>query len=123
MTKRKMKAEPPDVIVTSRVPEPEEASEPKVALAPTVPIDVVKAMRPGTDTRVMDLEPIHKAAEAAGLAVSELLVCGGLIVRCGPFVPAFRGETVAEVVAKINTYQCKSCGTGGGHNPNCEKKP
>ena len=69
----------------------------------------------------VDLRPIHRAAEATGLAVTSLSVFeeGGLIVHCGPHVPPFTGATVAEIVALISTYNCKHCGTGGGHHPNC----
>lgn len=68
----------------------------------------------------VDLKPITKAVEAAGLTVTSLAVYeGALRVQCGPWVPTFTGATVAEVVAKINAYNCKHCGTGGGHHPNC----
>ncbi len=71
-----------------------------------------------------DVRPIFVAAEATGLQVTSLAVHEGLVVAtCGPHVPPFDGATVAEVAAKIRAYNCKLCGTGGGHNPNCEAKP
>lgn len=73
---------------------------------------------------VTDLRPIHAAAEAAGLKVTSLSMPGEFdgyryVATCGPHVPPFTGATVAEVLAKIAGYNCKHCGTGGGHTPNC----
>jgi hypothetical protein len=73
-----------------------------------------------TSVEAVDTTPIHAAAEATGLQVTSLAVHEGLVVAtCGPHVLPFTGATVAEVVAKIRAYNCKYCGTGGGHNPNC----
>lgn len=63
---------------------------------------------------------VRLAAERSGLRVSSIgMDDGGLWVRCGPHVPPFTGATVAEVVAKIDGYNCKHCGSGGSHTPNC----
>lgn len=118
-----MRVKPPDVIVTARPAEPEEASEPKVGLVSEAPLLTAPSPTPGGIVEV-DITPIHAAAEAAGLTITAMSADpSGIEVRCGRYVPAFYGMTVAEVVAKINAYQCKQCGTGGGHNPNCGAKP
>lgn len=69
---------------------------------------------------VVDLSPIRAAAERSGLSAPRIESAGdGYIVTCGPHVPPFVGATVAEIVAKIDGYNCKYCGSGGGHIPNC----
>ena len=82
-----------------------------------LPVDVGPAadlVRDAVDARFL------AAAEATGLHVTHATRDGtGFIVTCGPHVPPFRGATVAEVVAAIGAYNCKYCGSGGGHNPNC----
>jgi len=67
----------------------------------------------------IDTAPIYAAAEASGLQVSALAAHDGLVVVTCARVPPFAGVTVAEVAAKIRAYNCKHCGTGGGHTPNC----
>jgi len=67
----------------------------------------------------IDTAPIYAAAEASGLQVSALAAHAGLVVVTCARVPPFAGVTVAEVAAKIRAYNCKHCGTGGGHTPNC----
>jgi hypothetical protein len=39
------------------------------------------------------------------------------VVTCGP-VPPFTG-TLDEVLAAMRSYNCKHCGSGGSHTPNC----
>ncbi len=71
-------------------------------------------------TRDADDARIRAAAEATGLQVTRVSADGtGFVVTCGPHVPAFTGATVAEVVARIAGYNCKHCGSGGSHTPNC----
>lgn len=77
-------------------------------------VDALKA------ATTIDLTPIHRAAEKAGLKTTALSVSEvGITVACGPHVPPFIGDTVEAVVARIASYNCKYCGTGGGHHPNC----
>ena len=115
MTKRKMKVEPPEAVTV----QPVEAT-PQPGMIPAADRLLAVVTRAGA----FDLPPIRAAAEAAGLTVTATggNDCG-LWVQCGPHVPAFHGVTTEEIVAAINAYQCKSCGTGGGHNPNCGAKP
>lgn len=85
-----------------------------------LPVDVGPADALVTLVTSTELAPVHAAAEATGLCVSAVSVSGtGFVVTCGPHVPPFTGATVAEVVAAIAAYNCKHCGSGGSHTPNC----
>jgi hypothetical protein len=86
---------------------------------PMVVRDVAAIARDPRPPHNLDLAPIFNAAEKAGLQVTSVAVLDGLLtVQCGPHVPAFAGD-ITSIAAAIAAYNCKHCGTGGGHHPNC----
>lgn len=120
--KRKMVVEPPGTV---HVEPPADLVPPPETPGPTVAIvsntdgtvhvaDVVE--------RPTDVTAIHAAAEAAGFTAGIVAISEDAVrVSCSGGLN-FTGATVAEVAEKIRTYNCKHCGTGGGHAPWCEKR-